>query len=131
MCRRRRGHRNMPVTLSYDLHDATPNQRNYARSMFERYGWRRLGGSVFRYSGRRIKGVDQEDWLNDVAPALMFFRAYALQHNIDIRSFTLDSTSVSRVEKGFGRLPLKGSDLKLKEPTNHQSSVKALRDFVD
>ncbi len=63
----------MPITLSYDLQNATPNQRNYVRSMFERYGWKRLGGSVFRYGGRSINHVTHEDWLNDVAPALMFF----------------------------------------------------------
>jgi hypothetical protein len=37
----------MPVTVSYDLADADYNDRNYVRSMFERFGWKRLGGSVF------------------------------------------------------------------------------------
>jgi hypothetical protein len=32
----------MPITLSYDLKGAPPNQRNYIRSMFERFGWQRL-----------------------------------------------------------------------------------------
>ena len=30
----------MPITVSYDLHDASVNHRNYIRSMFERFGWR-------------------------------------------------------------------------------------------
>jgi hypothetical protein len=53
----------MPVTVSYDLTHATVSERNYVRSMFERFGWKRLGGSVFRYGGRKIAGVVQEDWL--------------------------------------------------------------------
>jgi hypothetical protein len=39
----------MPITLSYDLQTDDANHRTYIRSMFERFGWRRLGGSVFRY----------------------------------------------------------------------------------
>jgi hypothetical protein len=125
----------MPVTVSYDLTRATNNQRNYVRSMFERFGWRRLGGSVFRYGGRKIEGVLQEDWLNDVAPALMFFRSYVLGNSIQVKSFTLDAMSVSRVDYSiaphFGRRPRKGAALSLKKPTNVQSSEKTLRDFVD
>lgn len=121
----------MPVTLSYDLQGASSNQRNYVRSMFERFGWKRLGGSVLRYDGRMISGVLQEDWLNDVVPSVMLFRAYVIKHNIPVGSFTLDSMSISRVELGFGRPPRTGAKLSLKTPTNRQSSVKSLRDFVD
>jgi len=103
--------------------------------MFERFGWRRLGGSVFRYAGRKIKGVMQEDWLNDVAPAVMFFRSYVLGNSIQVKSFTLDAMSVSRVDCSvaphFGRRPRNGTALSLKRPTNAQSSEKKLRDFVD
>lgn len=121
----------MPVTLSYDLGNVTPNQRNYVRSMFERFGWKRLGGSVFRYNGRSINHILQEDWFNDVVPAIMFFRAFALQNGIEITRFTLDAASVARIEPGFGRPPKTGANLILKEPTNVQSSAQALRDFVD
>ena len=121
----------MPLTLSYDLTGATGNQRNYVRSMFERFGWKRLGGSVLRYDGRKIKGVLQEDWLNDVVPAIMFFRSYVIKNAIPVGSFTLDAMSVSRVESGFGRLPRTGPKLALKKPTNQQSSARALRAFVD
>jgi hypothetical protein len=58
----------MPITVSYDLAEASPADRNYIRSMFERFGWKRLGGSVLRY--QLIDGQDEEDWLNDVVPAL-------------------------------------------------------------
>jgi hypothetical protein len=64
----------MPITLSYDLQDATPNQRNYVRNALERFGWKRLGGSVFRYDGLRVaRGRPlEEDWLNEVIPSLIF-----------------------------------------------------------
>lgn len=122
---------NVPVTLSYDLQNASSSQRNYIRSMFERFGWRRLGGSVFRYSGQVINHILQEDWLNDVVPSVMFFRAYVMHHNIEVGSFTLDAMSVSRLEHGFGRPPKTGFDLVLKTPTNAQSSERAIRYFVD
>lgn len=39
----------MPVTLSFDIQGASPNQRNRLQSMFERFGWQNLGGSSYRY----------------------------------------------------------------------------------
>jgi hypothetical protein len=51
--------RKMPITISYDLQTDDTNHRNYIRSMFERFGWKRLGGSVLRYEVTD----DQEDWL--------------------------------------------------------------------
>ena len=122
----------MPITVSYDLHDASVNHRNYIRSMFERFGWKRLGGSVFRYE--RLKS--QEDWLNDVVPSLMFFRSYTLRHGIQVRFFTLDTNSVTRIDfsdphRTLGRQPAKGDDLKLRKPTNNQSSERRRRRHVD
>lgn len=93
----------MPITVSYDLQNATPAQRNYVRSMFERFGFRRLGGSVFRYA--KIRDAE-EDWLNDVAPALMFFRSYVLHHAITIRYFTLDTHAVARIDHSDAERPL-------------------------
>jgi hypothetical protein len=91
--------------------------------------------SVFRYGGRKIKGVIQEDWLNDVAPAVMFFRSYVIGKSVHVKFFTLDAMSVSRVDCSvaphFGRRPRRGSALSLKTPTNVQSSEKKLRDFAD
>ncbi len=121
----------MPVTLSYDIKTDNNDYRNYVRSMFERFGWRRLGGSVFRYDGRKVSGALQEDWLNDVVPAIMFFRSYVLKNSIKIGFFTMDTMSVTRVEAGFGRRPRTGANLSLKNPTNPRSSVKAIKDFID
>ncbi len=123
----------MPVTVSYDLQGADNNQRTYIRSMFERFGFKRLGGSVFRYA-RTFKG--QEDWLNDVVPAIMFFRSYVLHHGITVTFFTLDTHSVTHIDHSdptimLGREPLDGISLLLKTPTNTQSSEQRIRDFVD
>jgi hypothetical protein len=65
----------MPITISYDLKTEDTNHRNYIRSMFERFGWKRLGGSVLRYE---VGENEEEDWLNDVVPALMLFRSYVV-----------------------------------------------------
>ncbi len=126
----------MPITLSYDLKDASHNQRNYIRSMFERFGWKRLGGSVFRYPDSERKDVDVEDWLNDVAPSLMFFRSYVLAKKIKVRFFTLDAMSVARVDysvpsEGVGKRPVSGAKISLRTPTNLQASEATIREFID
>jgi len=122
----------MPITVSYDLSDADTNERNYIRSMFERFGWKRLGGSVFRYEGDGY----EEDWLNEVIPALMIFRSYILAKDIDLRFFTLDTNSVTHIDFSdpdtpLGIAPEKGDDVTLHEPTNNQSSEKRIRRGID
>jgi len=121
----------MPITISYDLANANGSQRNHIRSMFERFGWQRLGGSVFRYVGKE----SQEDWLNEVVPSIMFFRSYISKHRITLRYFTLDTNSVTRIDNSdpalpVGRTPVDGAGLDLHPPTNTQSSVKRLRRSV-
>lgn len=123
----------MPITVSYDLTVADNNERNYVRSMFERFGWDRLGGSVFRYSVTDDTG--QEDWLNDVIPALMIFRSYCLAHKIKVNFFTLDASSVTRLDASnstaiVGTEPRNGKDLDLYAPTNVQSSEERIRRAV-
>ena len=126
----------MPVTISYDLANADGPHRNYIRSMFERFAFERLGGSVFRYNGRVKNKRREEDWLNDVVPAIMFFRSYVLKHEIQVRFFTLDTTSIARIDFSdpgatVGTQPLSGGDLALKAPTNKQSSERRIRRLVD
>lgn len=127
----------MPVTVTYDLANATTNQRTYFRSMLERFHWHRIGGSVFRYDGEpQVDGTREEDWLNHVVPALMFLRAYALNNGITLRFFTLDASSVAFVDHSdpdvlLGRQPQTGPDLPLTQPTNAQSSEQTIRNFVD
>jgi hypothetical protein len=120
----------MPITVSYDLAEADTNERTYIRSMFERFGWKRLGGSVLRY--QLIEGQDEEDWLNDVVPALMLFRSYVLAKNITLRFFTLDASSVARIDRTeadapLGDAPQDGDNIQLYQPTNPQSSERRLR----
>lgn len=122
----------MPITISYDLRTDDGNHRNYIRSMFERFNWSRLGGSVFRYAPEGL----EEDWLNEVAPAIMLFRSYVVAHSIEIRFFTLDTNSVARMdfsdpEASVGYAPENGDDMTLYEPTNKQSSEKRIRRAID
>jgi hypothetical protein len=127
----------MPVTLSYDIATEDPNHRSYIRSMFERFGWQRLGGSVLRYSGRPIAdGSYYDDWLNDITPSIMFLRSYVLLHNLHLKFLTIDAASTSFLDftdqaMPVGHPPYTGAQLALVPPTNDQSSVKALRQFVD
>lgn len=127
----------MPITLSFDLANAPTQRRNYLRSMLERFGWRRLGGSVFRYSGRMTKASGlQEDWLNDVAPSLMFFRSYIRRHKLTLTRFTIDAQGVSFMDRSDSDAPVgqpivSGAKMKLLKPTNFQSSEKTIRQFVD
>jgi hypothetical protein len=120
----------MPITVSYDLSAADTAQRNYIRSMFERFCWTRLGGSVFRYDLKDDTG--QEDWLNDVVPALMIFRSYCLAKNIEVKFFTLDTSSVTRLDASdpgavVGTKIETGDGKRFCTPTNNQSSIKRLR----
>jgi hypothetical protein len=120
----------MPITVSYDLTQADNNERNYIRSMFERFCWTRLGGSVFRYDLKDKTG--QEDWLNDVVPALMIFRSYCLAKKIKVTFFTLDTSSVTRLDTSdpqaiVGTEIESGNEKRFCDPTNQQSSEKRIR----
>lgn len=127
----------MPVTLSYDIQTNDTNHRNYLRSMLERFGWQRLGGSVFRYKGRLIEdGSLHEDWLNDIAPSIMFLRSYILARDIHLRFLTIDAASSSFLDHTdptapLGHPPYDGDTLALLPPTNNQSSEQRIRGFVD
>jgi hypothetical protein len=120
----------MPITVSYDITDANSNERNYIRSMFERFCWNRLGGSVFRCDWKDKSG--QEDWLNDVVPALMIFRSYCLAKKIKVTFFTLDTASVTRLDTSdagaiVGTEIEAGDEKTFCNPTNSQSSEKRLK----
>lgn len=125
----------MSLTLTYDISAKSGNHHNYVRSMFERFGWKQIGGSTVTYSGRKISGVSQEDWLNDVVPAIMYFRSYLLKHKLKLNKFTINALSFSVLDhtskKKLGRRPLAGSALKLKVPMSKQSGEKRIRSFVE
>lgn len=118
------------ITLSYDLQTDDNNHRNYLRSALERFGWQRVGGSVFRYEDN-----DYDDWLNRIVPSLMFFRSYILAMDIHLRFFTLDANSTTFLDHSdpaqpLGSPPDTGNGINLVAPTNNQSSERKLRDFV-
>jgi hypothetical protein len=127
----------MPITISYDLRTDDTNQRTYVRSMLERFHWRRLGGSVFRYEGvRQEDGTLYEDWLNHVAPSLMFLRSFLLSHGIRLRFLTVDASSISFLDHSdrdfpLGTAPQNGPQINLADPTNPQSSEIRISEFVD
>ncbi len=130
----------MPVTVSYDL-TAVPQQQNndrtYIRSMFERFHWRRVGGSVFRYDGvPQPDGTRYEDWLNHVAPALMLMRSFLVRRGLQMSFFTIDAASVSFLDQTdpavlLGTAPTNGADLPLTAPTNPQCPEGDVRGFVE
>lgn len=123
----------MPVTFTYDVTDIDNNDRTRIRSAFERFGWEHLGGSVFRYP--RFDQTDPiEDWLNQVVPAIMFFRSFVLHRNLTLSAFTLDSQSLSCFKSGAGNAgvgPEGGATLSLMTPTNPAMGEQNLRDWVE
>ena len=127
----------MPVTLTYDLSGAVGNHRTWLRSMLERFGFRRLGGSVFRYEGvADDAGAVIEDWLNHVAPALTLFRSYVLCNELTLARFTVDAHSVAFLDHSdpsalCGSAVQRGGDLVLVQPSNPQAGEDSLRTFVD
>ena len=127
----------MPVTLSYDVTNIDNNARNYIRSMLERFHWQRLGGSVFRYDGvEQADGTRYEDWLNHIAPSLMFLRAFLLNRRIALRFLTVDASSISFLDHSdpsiqLGTTPQSGRQVELASPSNDQSSERTIRDFLD
>ena len=127
----------MPVTITYDLSGDVGNHRSWLRSMLERFGFRRLGGSVFRYQGSPdADGAFTEDWLNHVAPALMLFRSYVAHHNLTLARFTVDAHSVAFMDLSDPTMPAgagvqTGADIALSTPTNPQSGEGNVRAFVD
>jgi len=105
--------------------------------MFERFHWRRLGGSVFRYDGvEQADDSPHEDWLNHIAPALMFLRSFLIARNIKLKVLTVDATSISFLDHSepdilLGTAPQRGDEIVLAEPTNPQSSEATVRSFID
>ncbi len=91
---------------------------------------------MLRYEGVEIDGERYEDWLNHIAPAIMFFRSYILAHDLRIKFLTIDASGASfldysDIHQPLGRRPMTGGNLDLIDPTNTQSSERRIRDFVD
>ena len=101
----------MPIIITYDFEGADPKDHNILRHMLENFGWKAVGGSVFRYSGGHIRqGFNYEDWLNNVVPSLTFFRSYVRRHRMTLERFTIDASSTSQIDwsdpaRAFGNPP--------------------------
>lgn len=109
----------MPITFTFDLKKSAEdtNAHAYLYSAIERFGWRHVGESAFVYTGK--------DWLNEVIPALMFFRAFVAARQNELTSFTIQSSSFSTESEVHT-----AEDLALKTPTNPQCHADDLRRFV-
>lgn len=106
------------ITLTFDMtkpERENSNAHQYIRSAFERFGWKRVGGTAFVYRGK--------DWLNEVIPALMFFRSFIDARQIELTSFTLHSTSYTTRHQVH-------SELQLKTPKTRQCHADDLQQFA-
>jgi hypothetical protein len=117
----------VPVTLSFDIQGASPNQRNRLQSMFERFGWQDLDGSSYRYPTLEETPY-AEDWFNHVIPALMLFRTYVLESGMPLTKLSLDVQSSTGYfpSKKFGTAPKASSDIKFYKPTKTSFGLKNL-----
>ena len=94
----------MPVTLTFDIEDASvkdANDRERIFLAFERLGWENIGGSCWRYP--KLSDGQQhasEDWFNHVIPALMYFRALVEHSGMNVTQFTIDAHSEAGYREG-------------------------------
>lgn len=119
----------MPVIFSFDL--VGGGQHNHISSFFQRFGWQNLGGSSYRYPKL---GTDQavEDWFNHVIPALMLFRSYVVQHQVDIRySLDVQSSTGYNPSTNFGNPPLASDEIEFYSASIQQFGARKLRDWID
>lgn len=82
----------MSVIVAYDFQAAPgPQHYNRVRDVFEKLNWEHVGGSTYRYP--KTVPAAGEDWLNEVIPALMFFRSYVARHNLTLSKWVISAQS--------------------------------------
>ena len=131
----------MPILFSYDITNAQSVDHNRLQSMFQRFGWENIGGSCYRYPklppmrrragrliGRGTRSQTREDWLDEVIPALMCFRAYVKKRRLRVAKYSLDS-HVSTGAKGIQ--PMSGSRIHFHTSSSNAFGAKNLRDWID
>jgi hypothetical protein len=127
----------VPITVTFDIQGAGgPSDHHRLLSMFERFGWERFGGTVYRYPRTDADTKAAEDWMNDVIPALMILRAYiihALGKGWKFPHFTIDvqSSTGYNSEREYGAAPVVGAKMELREPSRRDFGKDKLREFVD
>lgn len=127
----------MPIIFSYDLDEAPPADHNRLQSIFERFGWERIGGSCYRYPplprivNGKLKAAAgapvREDWLNSVVPAIMCFRAYILRRKLRLTKHSIDIQTSSGSHGAQPGLP---SKIKLRQPNQKAFGEKNLRGWL-
>jgi hypothetical protein len=127
----------VPITVTFDIHQPTPQELNRIRGFFERLGWEHLGNTAYRYP--KLHGQHPtEDWFNHVLPALMLLRAFARHAAAtgrNIRKFSIDvqsSTGFNPVTN-VGTLPLPAAQITYSQPSRSGRSVaqRRLEDWLD
>lgn len=58
----------MPITVTFDIKGGPPTDHHRLLTMFERLGWERFGGTVYRYPRTDTDAKVPEDWMNEVIP---------------------------------------------------------------
>ena len=125
----------MPVVFSYDLENASQLDRNRLQSMFLRFGWENVGGACYRYpplprisSGTQQVQPVREDWLNNVVPAIMCFRAFILKHGLRLAKHSID---IQTSTGSHGSQPQTGTKVDLKNPNQQAFGKKNLQTWLD
>jgi hypothetical protein len=127
----------VPITVTFDIQQPTPQELNRIRGFFERLGWEHLGNTAYRYP--KLHGQHTtEDWFNHVLPALMLLRAfarYAAASGRNIRKFSIDAQSST----GFnpitqvGTPPLAAGEITYSQPSRSGRvfGQQRLEDWID
>jgi hypothetical protein len=125
----------MPIVFSYDLKKATEIDRNRLQSMFLRFGWENVGGSCYRYpplprvtKSKQNTSPVREDWLNNVVPAIMCFRAFIMKRGIKLTKHSIDIQTSSG---SHGAQPRTGAKVELEDPHQKSFGEKNLRSWLD
>lgn len=127
----------MPITVTFDVERPTSLELHRLRSMFLRFGWEHLGNTAYRYPQLHQYDV-VEDWFNQVVPALMLLRSFAVHLLADGRSlkkFSIDVHSSTGHDPltGVGMQPLSGSTIPYEFPPEGGRSfgLQNLKDWLD
>ena len=120
----------MPIHVTFDLMGAGPHDLGRIQSMFERFGWQRLGESSYRYPRADDKTI-HEDWLNRVIPALMLFRTYVVTSGRQLSNFSIFATTSAILDTNAGIGTAPTNELELWQPTNQKFGAKNLWAWLD
>ena len=118
----------MPIIVTFDIKKIDKNGHPRLKSMFMRFGWQAIGGSVYKYPSSE-KAHEPEDWLNHVVPALMLLRTFVIANELSLDSFCLSASSFTEVQQAppCGTLPSNGNILRDPGKNDHFGEAKLLK----